>query len=130
MRVSVFRRTVVDRDPDSCILTILIDNEVIEMAKVLKIKFYSDDRHGWAAVKLELLQKLGIVEQISAYSYYRGASAYIEEDGDLCALVNALKAANIPFEFQESKSRPAYSPIRSYDSFRSSLVFKSAQINL
>jgi len=92
------------------------------MAKAVKIKFYSDWGHGWGAVKLSLLVELGIIDKISSYSYYRGSSAYLEEDCDLSILTNALKSANIPYEVLESKSNPARSPIRSYDSIVGSLA--------
>lgn len=97
-------------------------------SKVLKLKFYGDSGHGWFAVKLELLVKLGILNKISAYSYYRGLSAYLEEDCDISILINALKSANIPYEIVESKSRPDRSPIRSYDSIVSSLAYKSSLV--
>lgn len=97
------------------------------MKKPLKIKFYSDYGHGWAAVKLALLQDLGILDKVTAYSYYRGLSAYLEEDCDLSLLISTLKAANIEYEIVVSKSNPASSPIRSYDSIVNSLAYKLAK---
>lgn len=103
--------------PDSlCIMNPYSDERGEKMNKPLKIKFYSDWGHGWAAIKLDVLSHLGILSKITGYSYYRGATAYLEEDCDFSLLVSALKEANIPYELVESKSHPARSPIRSYDS--------------
>jgi hypothetical protein len=103
-----------------------VDDGVLIMKKPLKLKFYSDSSHGWVAVKLALLVELGILEKVSAYSYYRGLSAYLEEDCDMSLLVNALKEAGVDFVI-ESKSDCNWSPIRSYDSIVSSLAYKNAK---
>jgi hypothetical protein len=54
-------------------------------------KFYSDSSHGWLAVKLQLLEDLGLVNSISEFSYIKGKSVYLEEDGDLLVFKNAYE---------------------------------------
>jgi hypothetical protein len=54
-------------------------------------KFYADPGHGWLAVKITELMELGIVTQISNYSYMRGATAYLEEDCDATLFFNAYR---------------------------------------
>jgi hypothetical protein len=82
----------------------------------LKIKFYSDPGHGWAAVKRKLLDELAITDKITYFSYQRGATVYLEEDCDLSTLITAVKARGDTIEFVE-KSSNKYSSIRSYDHF-------------
>lgn len=80
------------------------------------IKFYADPGHGWGAVKRKVLDQLGIANQITAYSYQKGQTVYLEEDLDLGTLVQALKESGQTVEFKE-KHTNKYSPIRSYDRF-------------
>ena len=82
----------------------------------LKIKFYSDPGHGWAAVKRTLLDELGITQQISTYSYQRGNTVYLEEDCDLSTLLGALRAGGREFELCERHTDRRH-PIRGYDHF-------------
>jgi hypothetical protein len=52
-------------------------------------KYYQDPGHGWIAVKVELLEQLGIDGQISEFSYIneKGTTAYLEEDCDASLFV-------------------------------------------
>ena len=62
------------------------------MAKNTKIfKTYSDPGHGWIAVKISLLERLGIADKITPFSYMRGKTAYLEEDCDATRFVMAYK---------------------------------------
>ena len=79
----------------------------------MKITIYADPGHAWAKVNKALLNKLGITDQISSYSYMRGDKAYLEEDCDLTTLVNALTKNNINFSFEERHTDKT-SKIRSY----------------
>ena len=54
-------------------------------------KFYSDSSHGWLAVKLQLLEDLGLVNSVSRHSYFKGSTVYLEEDGDLVVFKNAYE---------------------------------------
>ena len=52
-------------------------------------KFYSDPGHGWLAVPMDEINKLGIVNKISRYSYLNNEMAYLEEDCDFEVFFNA-----------------------------------------
>lgn len=84
---------------------------------VLKIKFYSDPGHGWAAVKRQKLHELCIADQISSYSYQKGNTVYLEEDCDLDVFCTAIKNRGGKVELVE-KITNSRSPIRSYESYR------------
>ena len=86
--------------------------------KTLTLNYYQDHGHGWVKVKLSLLKKLGIVEQISTYSYMRKDNAYLEEDCDLGKFYNALDNAGITLKLKSFVAREKRSKIRSYDYFR------------
>lgn len=72
-------------------------------------KFYEDPGHGWLAVKRAELIALGIAEKITAYSYQRGATVYLEEDCDADTFIKA-KGGNVEYE----TIYHAHTPIRSY----------------
>jgi hypothetical protein len=78
--------------------------------------FVSDPGHGWLKVPVAELERLGIVDQISTYSYLRGDMAYLEEDCDLSVFLAARKARNEPVTFREH-SRNKRSQIRNYATF-------------
>lgn len=80
----------------------------------MKIDVYSDPGHGWAAVPLTLLDRLGLLDRITAYSYMRGRFAYLEEDCDLSTFMAAAKAAGIAVEFRQWVSGYRRSRIRNY----------------
>jgi hypothetical protein len=44
--------------------------------------FHSDPGHGWMAVKRKELIEMGILHTITAYSYQKGKTVYLEEDCD------------------------------------------------
>lgn len=85
-------------------------------------KFYSDPGHGWLAVKRKELSALGILNVISGYSYQRGGTVYLEEDGDASRFINACVAKGLCASVNDfpyvSKHSEKNSPIRSYDSFK------------
>ena len=83
----------------------------------MKFDSYSDPQHGWAKVPRTLLNKLGIEDKITPYSYQRGDFAYLEEDADLTLFCNTLKAKGIAYEFRHHTSSWRSSKIRSYASF-------------
>lgn len=64
---------------------------------------HSDDGHGWLETPVSILRELGISHSITSYSYRKGDTAYLEEDGDLDAFFDAFiaKFGNPPeFEHQ------------------------------
>lgn len=84
----------------------------------MKIKFYSDPGHGWAAVKRDLLIDLGIAHKISPYSYQKGKTVYLEEDCDLYTFITALavkRGMSVTFVTSRTDRRH---PIRSYESYK------------
>lgn len=84
--------------------------------KSLEFTIYSDPGHGWAKVPVGLLNKLGIQEKITTYSYFRNNSAYLEEDCDLSTFINACKANGIQPHFIEKVTNKS-SKIRSYSCY-------------
>lgn len=55
------------------------------------LNFYQDPGHGWLEVPVAELKRLGIVGQISRYSYVSrdGKLAYLEEDCDAGVYIRA-----------------------------------------
>jgi hypothetical protein len=54
--------------------------------------FHTDPGHGWLAVPFKDIDALGIGDKISAFSYVKGKTAYLEEDCDAAVFINAYKA--------------------------------------
>ena len=67
----------------------------------LHFKFYSDPGHGWLAVKKSVLEKHGILDKISTYSYIKGDTYYLEEDCDFSLLIETLVDANVNYSIEE-----------------------------
>jgi len=68
-------------------------------------------------MKTYKLMQLGIITQISSYSYMRGATAYLEEDCDASLFFNAYKdkyGTDPKHTYRHTNNR---SPIRNYDSY-------------
>ena len=88
--------------------------------------FYEDPGHGWLAVPVKELVKLGIAGEISRYSYQsrNGRVAYLEE---VCDMSRYLRAAGLYFPIQGMKTiyhednrirgLPSYSPPMSPDAW-------------
>lgn len=90
--------------------------------KEIKVKFYSDAGHGWAAVKRETLRDLGILDKISGYSYQRGKTVYLEEDCDFSLFRSACNSVGAVVTLDYSTAWHNRSPIRSYDGFEPTKV--------
>ena len=88
----------------------------------MKYQFYEDPGHGWLKVKIADLEKLGIADKISGYSYMRNDYAYLEEDCDVTLFMDALEAKeNRKIAFDEIATThlaDKTSKIRSYDGYR------------
>jgi len=82
----------------------------------MKIKFYTDDGHGWGAVKRSLLVEYGILNKITWYSYQRGDTVYLEEDCDLPIFCDKIKGRGMTYTF-EHKHTDGRHPIRNYERF-------------
>jgi hypothetical protein len=86
------------------------------MSNILKLNYFTDPGHGWVAIKLNQLEKLGLIDQISHYSYIKGKSAYLEEDCDLGLLFKACDNKGIQIQ-TFSKHTNNRSKIRSFDHY-------------
>lgn len=82
--------------------------------------YHHDAGHGWLAVKIELLHFLGIIDQVTSYSYIRGKTAYLEEDHDATMFARFYRSRIGNFE--EKASYTDKSPIRSYKSYTPELA--------
>jgi len=80
-------------------------------------KAYSDPGHGWVAVKVKVLQELGIADKITHFSYLKGKTAYLEEDCDLSTFVAAYTEKYGQKPAFNEKFTNNRSPIRSYASY-------------
>ena len=87
----------------------------------MKLNFYEDAGHGWLAVPLPLLEKLGIMDQISRYSYMRGRFAHLEEDCDYSRFAAAMHAAGLSFTVREHHTDKR-SKIRGYCQFHAGVA--------
>jgi len=55
--------------------------------------FFTDPGHGWLRVPLKEIERLGIADKISNYSYQKNKMAFLEEDCDAGVFLEAKKAA-------------------------------------
>lgn len=79
--------------------------------------YYCDSGHGWLAVKRVELERLGLLDKVSSYSYHKGRSVYLEEDCDLSMFLNAKRANGEYWTFNEVYHR-GQSWIRSLQHYR------------
>jgi hypothetical protein len=87
-------------------------------AVMKKYKFYSDSMHGWLAVKTKELYDLKIEKEITAWSYQKGATTYLEEDYDAGVFLKAKEMKGEPVE-TVTKYAGDRAAIRSYSSYPS-----------
>lgn len=86
-------------------------------ANVVKF-FHSDAGHGWLAVKTRELVELGIADKITAFSYTKGKSSYLEEDVDMALYVNTQKDRGVNVEIRQGKRWDKKSPIRAFPAYQ------------
>lgn len=84
--------------------------------KTMTLNYYQDPGHGWVKIPIKTLDKLGIADKISHYSYMRDKFAYLEEDCDLGLLFKTCDALGITIKLREFNSNKS-SKIRNYDSY-------------
>ena len=82
----------------------------------MKLKFYSDSGHGWLKTSRKMLEKIGIENLVSSYSYQKGINVYLEEDCDAGLLLDALKIHGIDYKIETIRSNR--SSIRNYQGYR------------
>jgi hypothetical protein len=85
-------------------------------AKTLTLKYYTDPGHGWVAVKRHYLNGANIQNRVSAYSYQRGDTVYLEEDCDAALLLDSMRAAGFTINLVRKHTDRRHA-IRSYDSY-------------
>lgn len=85
------------------------------MAK-FKFNYYCDSGHGWVKVERQRLHDLGILNDISNYSYQRNDIVYLEEDSDLETFLKAMRLEGHEVSFKQSHTNKK-SKIRSYLNF-------------
>lgn len=93
-------------------------------------KFYTDAGHGWLAVKITDMFKVGVAYKTTKYSYMRGLTAYLEEDCDMYQFLEAWKMNFGEYKIERidhSAKNNGRSIIRSYDDWN---LRKAEQINL
>lgn len=91
------------------------EHRTIVKAK-LHIRKYQDAKHAWYAVKRVLLEKFGLLDKVSVFSYERGGTVYLEEDCDGKMFTDYLISNNIPYTVELVRDSDI-SPIRGYPCF-------------
>lgn len=54
--------------------------------------FHQDAGHGWLEASVDLIDQLGLKNEIPRYSYMQGGRVYLEEDQDAGTFITAYKA--------------------------------------
>ena len=85
------------------------------MKKQKQYYFHEDPGHAWLAVKRNELIRLGILNDISPFSYQQGKSVYLEEDCDAGVFMDAKKKLGEEVVFKERYQDNT--PIRGYAHF-------------
>ena len=83
--------------------------------KTRKFDFYADPGHGWLKVGIGTLNKFGVVDGITSFSYVRGRNVFLEEDSDATRFINAMKEHDIEVKAKYHSSEKR-SKIRGYAS--------------
>lgn len=78
--------------------------------------FYTDAAHGWLRVSMTEARELGILDQVSSFSYTDGVDLYLEEDCDAPKYIKAVQSRGDVLEFSE-RYCDGDSPIRELDYF-------------
>ena len=89
--------------------------------------FHQDGGHGYIEVGMDLLEYLGIHQNISGYSYITGPSqgeminkrVFLEEDQDASLFMYAYEAIEKKRPFLITKSYEGLAPCRRYDRYPS-----------
>ena len=77
--------------------------------------FHCDPGHGWLAVPLAEIRKLGIADKISSYSYMSGGMAYLEEDCDAPVFIKAAGLTRDDIREVHTNSPAACRSFANYD---------------
>lgn len=82
----------------------------------LEVIHHADRGHGWLQVTRAMVDRLGIADKISKYSYQSGAAVYLEEDCDAGLLARAVEATGTTLDVKQQHS-DYDSPIRAMARF-------------
>ncbi|CAB4122771.1 hypothetical protein UFOVP33_50 [uncultured Caudovirales phage] len=86
-------------------------DRLTDLPKTVTLNFYTDPGHGWLEVEKTLIRALHL--QPSTYSYQRDDMAYLEEDCDAYAFMEAAKAKGITVSIQSHNEPMRDSFVRS-----------------
>jgi len=75
--------------------------EMLHKDQINKFDYHYDRGHGWLEVPAWMIERMGLSEVISKYSYVRDGKVYLEEDIDAGTLLHALDKGGYPFEIRE-----------------------------
>lgn len=81
-----------------------------------KYQFYSDPGHGWLRVPYSELERLGIADKITHYSYTKGNNVFLEEDCDMSTFMKAKADLSEKVDIQVIRCN-RQSRIRSYQMY-------------
>lgn len=82
---------------------------------IITLKYHTDAGHGWLECSRDMLDSVGIADDVSRYSYQRGDNVYLEEDCDMPLLLNALRKRDIGVTVEELYKED--SPVRNFARF-------------
>jgi hypothetical protein len=74
----------------------------------LMLHHVHDSGHGWIGVDYDTLDRLGIANEITVYSYRGPDRAWLEEDRDAGTLMRALAIAGIEYRITEEHVHEAW----------------------
>ena len=87
------------------------------MQNTIKLGFIEDPAHGWLLAPRELVEELGIADQVSRYSYLsRHNIVALEEDRDAGLLLRAIEARGLAAHIEHT-SCDGDAPVRRWDSY-------------
>ena len=105
----------------------------MDKTRVISAYWHDDPAHAWLAVKRIWLDKLGIADKTSIYSYQRGDTVYLEEDLDAERFIkeSMTQGYNLTYKpcrrySRSERNKP--SRVRSYDRYLPTLA--SNNVNL
>lgn len=112
-------------------------NKKIKGFEKMKIKqkytWYCDSGHAWLKVTRSDLNKLGIENKISNYSFIKGDNVYLEEDCDATIFIKefqkqyniVLEAKNFTEKFSKSSSCRNYPRYKTQMNFEKEFTLKT-----
>lgn len=92
----------------------------------ITLLYYTDPGHGWLRVPLKTLNRVGLTDKISEYSYMRTDYAYLEEDNDMSLFMITMKERGVEITLK-NRNTNRESRIRNYQNFQAPT--KSAEVS-